>query len=75
MIRDMKSNLTDKILNIYNSSTGLPADSLELDQPLGLDSIQRLMLASALEAEFDINIDLERFSDSTTFNDLIGFLE
>lgn len=71
----MKSNMINKMLQVYTRSTGHDIDTLDINESIALDSIQRLMFASALEEEFKINLDLERINENTTFAELLEFLE
>ena len=66
-------NLEDRIIaTLKNNLQGAPKINLEsrLDEDLMIDSLDKLMIISALEDEFLFVIDEEDFADVVTVNDI-----
>ena len=70
----MKSHSIDKLIEIYSTETGLLEAELDINEPLGLDSIRMLMFISALESEFEVSFNLEKINEDTSMNDIYNLL-
>lgn len=70
----MKSHSIDKLIEIYSTETGLLEVELDINEPLGLDSIRMLMFISALESEFEVSFNLEKINEDTSMNDIYNLL-
>ena len=70
----MEIKLEDRIIvTLKNNLEKRPEINLEsrLLEDLKVDSLDRLMILSALEDEFSISIDEEDFTDVVTVNDIV----
>lgn len=68
----------NKIINIIKGNISKEVDvniESNLIEDLGVDSFDKIMIVSALEDEFKLNIDIDDFSDVVKVSDIIKKLE
>ncbi|ABC32807.1 acyl carrier protein [Hahella sp. KA22] len=60
-----QSDTLERLKSVVGGVTRVDYEGVGLDEPLNLDSIQRISLIVALEGEFDIEIDSESLEPET----------
>ena len=66
----MKSDSINRIFEILNNIAPNALLDKDVNASLEMDSIEKLMFFSALESDFNVSFDLEKFDDSTSIKDI-----